>query len=127
MVRFPRHRRGCGLDESTPSLARARHVVVQTAPAVRVSLGEEFGRAPGTVSTGRMVAALRRLGFARVFDTDFTADLTIGQGGLERRSLPGRRTGPATPDRMPGERGIRGNGRFCSPGGQGFLGRNGRC
>ncbi|MDP4127225.1 MAG: [FeFe] hydrogenase, group A, partial [Bacillota bacterium] len=52
-------------------------VVVQTAPAVRVALGEEFGLEPGTVVTGKMVAALRRLGFDRVFDTDFAADLTI--------------------------------------------------
>lgn len=53
------------------------HVVVQTAPAVRVTLGEEFGLAPGTVVTGKMVTALRRLGFDAVFDTDFSADLTI--------------------------------------------------
>lgn len=59
------------------------HVVVQTAPAVRVALGEEFGWAPGTISTGKMVAALRRLGFAKVFDTNFTADLTIIEEGNE--------------------------------------------
>ncbi|NMB26400.1 MAG: 2Fe-2S iron-sulfur cluster binding domain-containing protein [Firmicutes bacterium] len=53
------------------------HVVVQTAPAVRVALGEEFGMKPGTVVTGKMTTALRRLGFDAVFDTDFTADLTI--------------------------------------------------
>ncbi|NLK09073.1 MAG: 2Fe-2S iron-sulfur cluster binding domain-containing protein [Firmicutes bacterium] len=53
------------------------HVVVQTAPAVRVSLGEEFGMEPGTVVTGKMITALRRLGFDAVFDTDFSADLTI--------------------------------------------------
>lgn len=52
-------------------------VVVQTAPAVRVAIGEEFGMAPGSVSTGKMVAALRKLGFDKVFDTDFAADLTI--------------------------------------------------
>jgi len=52
-------------------------VVVQTAPAVRVAIGEEFGLAPGSVSTGKMVAALRKLGFDKVFDTDFAADLTI--------------------------------------------------
>jgi len=52
------------------------HVVVQTAPAVRVTIGEEFGFSP-SVETGKLVAGLRRLGFARVFDTDFTADLTI--------------------------------------------------
>ncbi|NMB12638.1 MAG: 2Fe-2S iron-sulfur cluster binding domain-containing protein [Firmicutes bacterium] len=53
------------------------HVVVQTAPAVRVTLGEEFGLEPGTVVTGKMVTALRRLGFDAIFDTDFSADLTI--------------------------------------------------
>lgn len=54
-----------------------KHVIVQTAPAVRVALGEEFGMEPGTIVTGKMVAALRRLGFHKVFDTDFAADLTI--------------------------------------------------
>ena len=54
-----------------------KHVVIQTAPAVRVALAEEFGEPPGSIATGKMVAALRRLGFDRVFDTDFTADLTI--------------------------------------------------
>ncbi len=53
------------------------HVVVQTAPAVRVALGEEFGMEPGTVVTGKLTTALRRLGFDAIFDTDFTADLTI--------------------------------------------------
>jgi NADP-reducing hydrogenase subunit HndD len=59
------------------------HVVVQTAPAVRVALGEEFGMPMGTRVTGKMVAALRRLGFAKVFDTDFAADLTIMEEGTE--------------------------------------------
>ncbi len=59
------------------------HVIVQTAPAVRVSLGEEFGMEPGSIVTGKMVAALRRLGFDRVFDTDFTADLTVIEEGYE--------------------------------------------
>jgi iron-only hydrogenase group A len=53
------------------------HVVVQTAPSIRAAIGEGFGLAPGTPATGRMVTALRRLGFDRVFDTDFGADLTI--------------------------------------------------
>lgn len=53
------------------------HVVVQTAPAVRASLGEEFGLPVGTPVTGKMVAALRRIGFDKVFDTNFSADLTI--------------------------------------------------
>jgi NADH-quinone oxidoreductase subunit G/NADP-reducing hydrogenase subunit HndD len=60
-----------------------KHVVVQTAPAIRVSIGEEFGLEPGQVSTGKLVAVLRRLGFDRVFDTDFTADLTIIEEGHE--------------------------------------------
>jgi len=59
------------------------HVVVQTAPAIRATLGEEAGLPPGTLVTGKMVAALRRLGFDRVFDTDFTADLTIMEEGSE--------------------------------------------
>ncbi len=59
------------------------HVIVQTAPAVRVSIGEEFDLEPGTISTGKMVAALRYLGFDKVFDTNFTADLTIIEEGHE--------------------------------------------
>ncbi|SFG69801.1 NAD(P)-dependent iron-only hydrogenase catalytic subunit [Desulfotomaculum arcticum] len=60
-----------------------KHVVVQTAPAVRVSIGEMFGLEPGSVVTGQLVAALRKLGFDKVFDTDFTADLTIMEEGSE--------------------------------------------
>ncbi len=60
-----------------------KHVVVQTAPAVRVALGEEFGLPMGSRVTGKMVAALRRMGFAKVFDTDFAADLTIMEEGTE--------------------------------------------
>ncbi len=60
-----------------------KHVVVQTAPAIRVALGEEFGLAPGSIVTGQMVAALRALGFDRVFDTNFTAYLTILEEGNE--------------------------------------------
>ncbi|MDR1680596.1 MAG: [FeFe] hydrogenase, group A [Prevotellaceae bacterium] len=71
-------------------------VVVQTAPAVRAALGEEFGMAPGTLVTGKMVAALRQIGFDYVFDTDFAADLTIMEEGAEllarlRRMLEGDR------------------------------------
>ncbi len=58
-------------------------VVVQTAPAIRASLGEALGAAPGDLNTGKLVAALRRLGFDKVFDTDFTADLTIMEEGSE--------------------------------------------
>lgn len=61
----------------------SRHVVVQIAPAVRVSVAEEFGQPPGTIATGKLVSALRQLGFDRVFDTDFTADLTIMEEGHE--------------------------------------------
>ena len=58
-------------------------VLVQTAPAVRVALGEEFGMEMGTIVKGKMVAALRRLGFDKVYDTDFAADLTIMEEGTE--------------------------------------------
>lgn len=61
----------------------SKHVAVQTAPAVRVALGEELGFDPGERVTGKMVAALRRLGFNSVLDTDFTADLTIMEEGTE--------------------------------------------
>jgi len=61
----------------------ARKTIVQTAPAVRAALGEEFGLAPGTLVTGKMASALRQLGFQVVFDTNFTADLTILEEGYE--------------------------------------------
>ncbi|MFV0380406.1 MAG: NADH-dependent [FeFe] hydrogenase, group A6 [Anaerorhabdus sp.] len=60
-----------------------KHVVVQTAPAVRAALGEEFGYPIGTRVTGKMVAALRSLGFDKVYDTNFGADLTIMEEGSE--------------------------------------------
>lgn len=60
-----------------------KHVVVQTAPAVRAALGEEFGLPMGTPVTGKMVAALKLLGFDKVFDTDTGADLTIMEEGTE--------------------------------------------
>lgn len=59
------------------------YVIAQTAPAVRVALGEEFGLPVGTNVEGKMVSALRRLGFDKVFDTDFAADLTIIEEGTE--------------------------------------------
>ncbi|WP_368293916.1 NADH-dependent [FeFe] hydrogenase, group A6 [Dehalobacter sp. TBBPA1] len=62
---------------------RQKHVVVQVAPAVRVSLAEEFGFPSGEIATGKLVSALRSLGFDRVFDTDFSADLTIMEEGHE--------------------------------------------
>ena len=58
-------------------------VVVQTAPAVRVAIGEEFGNPAGTIVTGKLATALRELGFDYVFDTDFAADLTIMEEGSE--------------------------------------------
>ena len=60
-----------------------QHVIVQTAPAVRVALAEEFDQPPGTIATGKMVSALRSMGFDGVFDTQFTADLTIMEEGTE--------------------------------------------
>lgn len=74
--------------DHTPDVLRAladpsKTVIVQTAPAVRAALGEEFGMEPGTLVTGKMVSALRSLGFDYVFDTDFAADLTIMEEGTE--------------------------------------------
>ena len=60
-----------------------KHVIVQEAPAIRAALGEAFGLPPGTLVTGKMIAALRKLGFDKVFDTNFTADLTIIEEGHE--------------------------------------------
>lgn len=65
-------------------LSRERtHVVAQVAPAVRVAIGEEFGMEPGSISTGKIATALRRLGFDAVFDTNFAADLTIMEEASE--------------------------------------------
>ncbi|MCX5809571.1 MAG: NADH-dependent [FeFe] hydrogenase, group A6 [Proteobacteria bacterium] len=61
----------------------SKFVIIQDAPAVRAALGEEFGYPPGTLVTGKMLAAARRLGFDRVFDTNFAADLTIVEEGSE--------------------------------------------
>jgi len=72
------------IDEVWKALDKPdNHVVVQTAPAIRAALGECFGYPPGTLVTGKMVAALRRLGFDAVFDTNFAADLTIVEEGTE--------------------------------------------
>ena len=60
-----------------------KHVIVNTAPSIRVTLGEAFGMPVGSNVKGKMVAALRRLGFAKVFDTDFSADLTIMEEATE--------------------------------------------
>ncbi|MEG0997701.1 MAG: NADH-dependent [FeFe] hydrogenase, group A6 [Clostridiales bacterium] len=60
-----------------------KEVVAQVAPAVRITLGEALGLEPGVVTTGKVVTAMKRLGFDKVFDTDFTADLTIMEEGTE--------------------------------------------
>ncbi len=75
-------------EDSTASVWRAihaskKHVVVQVAPAVRVALGDEFGMEPGELVTGKLTTALRMLGFNKVFDTNFAADLTIMEEGSE--------------------------------------------
>ena len=62
---------------------QTKHVVVQTAPAVRVAISEPFSKQAGDISTGQLVTALKRLGFDAVFDTNFTADLTIMEEGTE--------------------------------------------
>ena len=61
----------------------SKHVIVQIAPAIRVSIGEEFGYELGTAVTGKLITALRRIGFDKVFDTNFAADLTIMEEGNE--------------------------------------------
>ncbi len=85
-----------------------KHVIVQTAPSIRAAIGEGFGYKPGTPCTGKMVTALRKLGFDQVFDTDFGADLTIVE---EANELIAR---------------IKNNGPFplitsCSPGWINFM------
>ncbi len=61
----------------------SKHVIVQVAPAVRVAIGDAFGMAKGSIATGKMVTALKMLGFDKVFDTNFSADLTIMEEGHE--------------------------------------------
>lgn len=60
-----------------------KHVIAQVAPAIRVAVGEMFGMEPGTISTGKLATAMRRLGFDGIFDTDFAADLTIMEEASE--------------------------------------------
>ncbi len=71
------------IDNVYAAFEAGKHVLVQTAPAVRAALGEEFGLPIGTAVTGKMVAALRRLGFEKVYDTNFGADLTIMEEATE--------------------------------------------
>ena len=71
------------IDKVDAAMKAGKYVVVQTAPAVRAALGEEFDMPIGTLVTGKMVAALKRLGFKKVFDTNFAADLTIMEEATE--------------------------------------------
>ncbi len=72
------------IDDVLTALSdHSKHVVVATAPAVRVGLGEEFGYPIGTNVEGKMISALRKIGFKEVFDVDFAADLTIMEEGTE--------------------------------------------
>ncbi len=71
------------IDKVDEAMKAGKYVVVQTAPAVRAALGEEFDMPIGTLVTGKMVSALKRLGFKKVFDTNFAADLTIMEEATE--------------------------------------------
>ena len=71
------------IDKVDAAFKAGKYVIVQTAPAVRAALGEEFDMPIGTLVTGKMVSALRRLGFKKVFDTNFAADLTIMEEATE--------------------------------------------
>ena len=71
------------IDLVDEAMKSGKYVVVQTAPAVRATLGEEFGMKIGTPVTGKMVAGLKRLGFNKVYDTNFGADLTIMEEATE--------------------------------------------
>ena len=71
------------IDKVDAAMKAGKYVVVQTAPAVRAALGEEFDMPIGSLVTGKMVAALKRLGFKKVFDTNFAADLTIMEESTE--------------------------------------------
>ena len=71
------------IDKVDAAMKAGKYVVVQTAPAVRAALGEEFDMPIGTLVTGKMVSALKRLGFKKVFDTNFAADLTIMEEATE--------------------------------------------
>ena len=71
------------ISEVLDALNSGKHLVAQTAPSIRATLGESFGLEPGTPVTGQMVAALRDLGFNKVFDTNFAADITIVEEATE--------------------------------------------
>nr|MCR5178938.1 [FeFe] hydrogenase, group A [Lachnospiraceae bacterium] len=71
------------IDLIDEAFRQGKHVIAQAAPAVRAAIGEEFGYPIGTPTTGKMIAAMRRLGFERVYDVNFGADLTIMEEGTE--------------------------------------------
>ena len=71
------------IDKIDEAFRAGKHIIAQAAPAVRAGLGEEFGYPIGTPVTGKMIAAMRRLGFERVYDVNFGADLTIMEEGTE--------------------------------------------
>lgn len=70
-------------DDVYDQIAKGKFMVVQIAPSVRITLAESLGYPAGTVTTGKIVHALQKIGFHRVFDSDFTADLTIMEEGME--------------------------------------------
>ena len=91
------------IDKLDKAFNEGKYVIVQTAPAVRVAIGEEFGEPIGTNCTGKMVAALHRLGFYRVFDTNFAADLTITEEANEFiQRIISHRPGPMITSCSPG-------------------------
>ena len=91
------------IDKLDKAFQEGKYVIVQTAPAVRAALGEEFGEKIGTAVTGKMVAALHRLGFYRVFDTNFGADLTITEEANEFvQRIISHRPGPMITSCSPG-------------------------
>jgi NADP-reducing hydrogenase subunit HndD len=83
------------IDKVDEAMAEGKYVVVQTAPAVRAAIAEEFGKMPGEENgEGKMVAALHRLGFNRVFDVNFGADLTITEEAQELVNRIAKKTAP---------------------------------
>ena len=91
------------IDKLDKAFNEGKYVIVQTAPAVRAAIGEEFGEPIGTNCTGKMVAALHRLGFYRVFDTNFAADLTITEEANEFiQRIISHRPGPMITSCSPG-------------------------
>lgn len=82
------------IDKLDEAIKQKKKIIVQVAPAVRAAIGEEFGMKIGSSCTGKMVAALHRLGFYRVFDTNFGADLTIMEEANELLERLTHKTGP---------------------------------